>query len=112
MRVEGWTEAKHPHANEPVYLAPDSAITDQDVARAWLESSGPEIGVGVLMTDEGSLALAKLTRAHIGEHVAFVINGRVVSMPRIVGEISRRALIHGDFTEEQAREIAEALNQE
>jgi hypothetical protein len=110
--VEGWVELRAPRGDRPVYLAPEITIANKDIAQAWLERSGPEMGVGVLMTDDGALALARLTRNHVGELVAFVIDGRVVSVPRIAGEISRRALILGNFTEEEAKAIAAAFDGE
>ncbi len=60
--------------------------------------------VGFLLTEEGALKLAPLTKSHIGEFVAVMIDGRVRSTPKIIGEITGgRAFIAGNMNEDQAR---------
>lgn len=69
--------------------------------------------MGVLFTEDGALKLARLTKAHIGELLAIVIDGRVTMVPRIDAAITGgEALIHNNFTftEEEAESIARGLS--
>ena len=68
------------------------------------------ISVGILLTEDGALKLARLTKSHIGEYVAVILDGRVDSVPKIMDEITGgRAIIDGNFTEEEAGSIAKGI---
>ncbi|MCP4656537.1 MAG: hypothetical protein GY856_14085 [bacterium] len=107
---EGWIEARFPGIDEPIYMAPEVALSHLDVERTWYEDMGEGPMVGLLMTEDGALKLARLSRRSIGERIAIVVNGKIVSAPFVAGEISERALIRGNFTEEEARALAAALD--
>ena len=81
------------------------------MARAWPDRS-PEGKpcVGVLLTEDGALKLARLTKSHIGELLAIILDGRVTSVPTIRREITGgRAMILGNFTEEEVGSIAKGI---
>jgi preprotein translocase subunit SecD len=63
----------------------------------------------VSFTDEGAKKMAKLTRENPGKLLAILVDGKVVSAPRIVAETSQRARITGRFTMEEATRIQQAL---
>ena len=66
--------------------------------------------MGILLTEEGALKLARLTKSHIGENLVVILDGRVVSVFPIVKEYtSGRAIIPGNFTEEEAGSIAKGI---
>ena len=66
--------------------------------------------VGFMLTEEGSLKLARLTKSHIGENVAIMLDGRVMSAPKIMAEITGgRAIINGNFTEAEAGALAKGI---
>lgn len=110
-RVEGWERVPGPEPEKtPVWISPEAALTNADIARAWPQVNVDGYNVGFLLTEEGSLKLARLTKSHIGEFVAVMIDGRVMSAPKIMDEISGgRALITGNFTEEEAELVAEGI---
>lgn len=108
--VEGWQSAPGPKPGQTVWIAPEAALTNADVARAWPDRMGEEVCVGLLLTEEGALKLAELTRAHVGEPMALMIDGRVTAAPRIAAPITGgRAILQGNFTEEEARAIAAGI---
>jgi preprotein translocase subunit SecD len=66
--------------------------------------------VEALLTDEGGKRFAEVTAQHIGKRLAIVADGRLVCAPVVRDTISQgKLLINGDFSEEQARHIAEGL---
>ena len=110
-KVEGWESIPGPESwKTPVWISPEATLTNIDVAQAWPDLMDDKFCVGLLLTEEGALKLARLTKAHIGESVAVMTDGRVISMPRINAEIvDGRVRIEGNFTEEEARSIAEGI---
>ncbi len=62
------------------------------------------------MTDEGRKIFAEHTRQNIGRFVTLVLDGRVISSPRINSEIPNgQGVIEGNFTVESANALAVQL---
>ena len=57
---------------------------DANLAGAWPQTDADGFGVGFMLTEEGSLKLARLTKSHIGENVAKIVDGRVMSAPQSI----------------------------
>jgi len=74
------------------------------------EAQKPEYGdynVAFTLTAEGTKKLAEYTRANVGHFLAIVRDGRVVSCPRVTGEIAGgEGIISGTFTQQEAEELA------
>ena len=95
-KVEGWERVPGPGPGKtPLWISPEVALTNRDVARAYVDRT-PEGKpcVGILLTEEGALKQARLTKSHIGENVAMILDGRVTIAPKIKEEVTgRRARI-------------------
>ncbi len=107
---EGLTEVSLPHSGETFYLYPDVAISNADIASASViqGSSGPV--VELILTPTGSEKLARLTEANLKKRIAMLVDGKVVSAPVINAPIpGGRAMLMGDFSEEEALRIARGL---
>lgn len=66
--------------------------------------------VDMVMNAEGSKAWARLTKENIGRSVAIVLDGMVYSAPTVQVEITGgRSQITGDFTPEEAKDLANVL---
>lgn len=111
QKVEGWERVPGPGpAKTDIWISPEAALTNADLARAWPQSDVNGFCVGFQLTEEGSLKLAHLTKSHIGELLAIMLDGRVASVPKIMDEITGgRALINGIFTEEEAGSLAKGI---
>lgn len=62
-----------------------------------------------LRSEYGDQMLA-LTKKNIGKPMAIVVDGEVISAPRINGEFGDSFEVTGNFTEKQARDLASALS--
>jgi preprotein translocase subunit SecD len=112
QKVEGWERVPGPEPqNIPLWISPEVALSNRDITRAYADrSSEGKPCVGIILTEDGGLKLARLTKSHIGESVAIILDGRVSSIPKIMGEITGgRAQIHGIFTEEEAGLLAKGI---
>ena len=73
-------------------------------------TGAPEIAI--TFTERGAKRFAEVTRDHIGQRLAIVINGEVYSAPKIMAEIAGgKGVISGSFTEQEATELAAKLNE-
>jgi preprotein translocase subunit SecD len=112
QKVEGWERVLGPEPQfTPLWVSPEVALSNRDVARAWpARSTEGKPSVGVLLTEDGALKLARLTKRHFGETLAVILDGRVDSVPTIKDEIiGGQAMIYGNFTEEETGSIAKGI---
>ncbi|MCS7278378.1 MAG: protein translocase subunit SecD [Aquificaceae bacterium] len=85
-------------------------ITGADLKTAYTTTD--EFGmpaVGFELTDRGSRLFAQATEQNIGRRLAIVLDKRVLSAPVIRSRISDRGQISGNFTPEEAKELAIVL---
>jgi preprotein translocase subunit SecD len=83
--------------------------TEIDDANA---ATAPDTGAWIVLLDfksKGRTAWAEYTAAHVQENVAFTLDGRVISAPTITSAINGQTTITGDFTQEEATELANQL---
>ena len=79
-------------------------------SRASAGSTSFEIVVLMDFDSEGTSKFTKITGAHIGEHLAILLDDKVQSAPRINSQIRGSAMIEGNFTFEEASYLANILN--
>lgn len=89
-----------------------TVITAAEIASAEANLS-PQSGnwqVSITMTAEGAQKLAAHTKANIGQALAIVLDGLVVSAPTIQAEVSKAVVIAGRFTQREAETLAIQVN--
>jgi preprotein translocase subunit SecD len=87
------------------------AMTGECVAKAEAVSEGGRWELDLTFTPEGKETFGKVTSGNIDKHLAIVYNGVCISAPLIWAKmLDGRAVITGTFTEQEARDMAEALN--
>ncbi len=84
-----------------------SVITGKDLktARKSSDSNGRP-AVGFFLTAGGSKLFALATEQHVGEKLAIVLDNVVSSAPVINERIESEGIIHGQFTAQQADDLA------
>lgn len=75
-----------------------SAVAYQDNLGTWL--------IGFETTDEGANQFLAYTSANLGNPMAIVLDGLVLSAPTIQGQISTQGQITGQFTQDEAESLA------
>ena len=67
--------------------------------------------VSIAFNEEGAALFAKVTKEHVGEQLAIFLDGTLMSSPRINEAIGGgKAIISGNFTPDEARELVRNLN--
>jgi preprotein translocase subunit SecD len=114
QKMEGWELGLFPEPGYGlVFISPEVALTNRDLARAYPEPDRidpSKLGVGILLTEEGALKMARPTKSHIGSYLVVILDGKAFSVFPIEKEYTNgRALIPGSFTEEEAKSIAKGI---
>ena len=61
------------------------------------------------LTDPGAHLFQTITHEHLQERLGIILDGELISAPTIQAEISKNGQISGDFTDDEARELANTL---
>ena len=109
--VAGWETLAAASGGATCYVSPEVLLDQRAIAAATARAG--ERGhwiVDVTMTEAGAALLAAVTRDHLGERLAIVVNGSLQNAPVIRSPITGgRACIAGSFTPEEARRLAAAI---
>ncbi|HEV7671060.1 MAG TPA: hypothetical protein VGS22_21290 [Thermoanaerobaculia bacterium] len=101
------------YAKGTQYFAVDrrAVLTGRDIrsARTGLGSLGEPV-VEFSVKPEPAKALYQATGANVGSLLAIVLDGHVISAPRLNTRIGESGVIEGGFTEQEARDLAVALS--
>ncbi|MES2623349.1 MAG: protein translocase subunit SecD [Patescibacteria group bacterium] len=72
------------------------------------QTSRPQ--VGMVFDKEGGDLFAKITKEHVGEQLAILLDGQVITAPTIQGEIiGGKAQITGQYSVQEANDLARSL---
>lgn len=106
----GLTAVTIPASGQKIYLHESSVITNADVIDAHVANDADgRPSVAIRLTPDAGARLENATREHLGKPIAILVNGVVVSAPRVDGVIGREAQIFGRFTQTEVEEIAAGL---
>lgn len=100
---------------EPTFEA--TGLTGRQVQHAALQFGQGQGGLSnepvivLTFSSEGAKLFEEITKAHVGEPLAIILDGAVISAPTIQETISGgTATITGQFTPEEARDLVRNLN--
>ena len=98
QQTDGYTQHTDTSTQEVVYLAAESVVTGDDIKSVsfYNDDTGHPI-VGFVLTDDGSKRFWKATSENIGRKLAIVLDGKVVSAPKVVSGIRKEGSISGRF---------------
>ncbi len=74
-------------------------------AAARLETGG-QWDIGFELTTDGAAIFGPFTADHVGEPLAIVLDGVVLSAPRINSRLDTGGVISGNFSEQEAKQLA------
>ncbi|NNE47426.1 MAG: hypothetical protein HKN37_12300 [Rhodothermales bacterium] len=107
----GLTEMVLDPSGERLFLHDMVVIDQNSVSAAVVSMVDGDPSIEVALTSEGARRFEEWTGINVGELCGIVVNGKLVSAPRINAPIrGGRALITGNFTEAEARRIANGLS--
>jgi preprotein translocase subunit SecD len=110
QRVEQETKAER---KVPYVVQKRTLLTGAELTRADVSSDPNAVGgwqVAIELNATGARIFGEITERNVGRHLAIILDGNVKSAPRINERIpGGRAVITGNFTIEEARDLAIVL---
>lgn len=101
-------EPERLHVQKKALLA-RADLKSADVHKSKVNGA-PEIQIA--FSEQGTKRFAEVTRKHVGERLAIVIDGKVYSAPVVRTEIpGGKAVISGSFSQEEATQLVSRLNE-
>ncbi len=107
---EGYHQITVKETGVPIYVSDVLEITQVDIADAKAIMYDGRAAIEFILTDKGGEKMRQLTRNHLNQKIAMFINGQLTAAPTIRAEISQKGIINGNFTMEEAQEIAKGLS--
>ena len=99
---------------ETLYVQKKVLLDQTDLKSASVITNQPDgkPRIQITLTDAGAKRFAKVTHQNIGKRLAISIDGRLYSAPTIKSEIGGGLVeITGNFSEQQANDLAAKINQ-
>jgi len=108
----GLTEMVFRPTGEHFYFHDEVLVNESDVDSAVVIMHDGRPAVELVLTSVGTQKFQELTERNVGKRCGMLLNGQLVSAPRIMAAIRvGRAIVMSDFTEAEARRIAQGLSQ-
>ena len=107
----GLTEMEFGPTGERFYLHDEVLVDQSDIDSAVVITHNGRTAVELLLTSVGTQKFEELTERNVGKRCGIFLNSQLVSAPRIMVPVrSGRAIVTSDFTEAEARRIAQGLS--
>lgn len=94
--------------NQPPHVILASQAWGLESVYRTTDASG-RAAIGLTFNDKGASLFDDLTAAHVQENLAIVVEGTVVAMPNISAPLGSRAIITGNFTEQEIEVLLAVL---
>ena len=107
--ADGYTE-QHLWTGEHFYVGDSVLLDERDVERAAVVMRDGRPEVEIVMTIAGQQRLERVTELRVGQRIGMLVDGALISAPIVRAPLrGGRALLQGDFSEEEAQRIARGL---
>lgn len=109
-QIHGALAAKF--GSDDLWLSPTVVVADSDIKSSSVSRDEQGFVIALTLKKSASKRFDTLAATHVGERLAIMVRGKVVSTP-VVREkhFGGKIQIVGNFTEEEAVAIASALNE-
>ena len=94
-----------------VWVSPTNALTAADIARGEPRTDAKgERTVGVVFTEAGARKMAQLSAAQANQHIALMLDDKVVWVPLVRNTIEKEAVLSG-VTPDVVRRVLTSIKQ-
>jgi len=95
-----------------IYVEEHPLLNFGDFTSANVSVTEGQIVLNVALTGESAKRLQTFTASHVGDRMAYVVNGRVVKVPKILDPITGTGFLIGPFPPAEGQALADAINGE
>jgi preprotein translocase subunit SecD len=106
----GFVESAVGTTNETVYLAPTALVTGRDLVSVGLSKDETRsLSITMTFSEAAGEKLKTASAANLGKRIAILIDGKVVSAPKVMSEVSTAVAISGRFAKAELVDLLAAL---
>jgi preprotein translocase subunit SecD len=102
------------HVSSPegqlISLTDKPLLTIDDFTDANVSLTQGQTVLNVTMSAASAQRVQTFTANHVGTRMAFLVNGRVINMPRILDPITGKGFLIGPFRRDEAQKLADSIN--
>lgn len=92
------------------FISRETIIDNRHVASAAVAIFEARHAVELRLNENGEEIISRISSDHVGEHLAFLVDGELVAAPRINAPLrGKRLMINGIFTQVEAGRIARGI---
>ena len=108
--AEGLTEMSIPGLEEKFYLQDEVLLSNEDIQFAFPVKRQEHSVIELTFTEAGKEKFAQITKENVGKKMGVLIDDKLIMAPIIRAPILEgKAIIDGNFSEEEAEKIANAI---
>ena len=97
-------------ADRKIYLHKTPEAGSKDIVDVRVAPGpGGKPAIEITFSDEAAKKMGKVTQAHSDKPLAVLVCGKVLVAPTVRSAISKKAVISGDFTNEEAARMVKAI---
>ncbi len=93
-----------------LYVDKHPLLTFNDFTSANVSLTEGQIVLNVNLTRESAKRIQAFTASHTGQRLAYIVNGRVVKVPKILDPITGTGFLIGPFPQAEGQALADAIN--
>jgi preprotein translocase subunit SecD len=93
-----------------IFLTQAPLLTSADVTGARVSLTEGEYVLNIDVTVEGAARVQRFSEQNVGRTLAFLVDGRVIRMPKIRDPITGSGFLIGAFERAEAERMADAIN--
>jgi preprotein translocase subunit SecD len=106
-------EMPDPSGGKALRVLKPIVLDQRDIARAYETKTTGGTAVGIDFSAEGGKKLEKVTTDNINHRLAMILDGKVLSAPRIRSTIAKSLVLTGGnpgFTDEKVKSLVDSIN--
>lgn len=108
--AEGLTQMSIPGLEEKFYVQDEVLLSNEDIQFAFPVKRQEHSVIELTFTEAGKEKFARITKENVGKKMGVLIDGELIMAPTIRAPILEgKAIIDGNFSEEEADKIANAI---
>jgi preprotein translocase subunit SecD len=93
-----------------IFLTEKPLLTIGDFTDANVSLTEGQIVLNVTTTTDGAKRIQTFTEKNVGKQMAFIVNGRLIKLARILDPITGRTFMLSPFVRDEAEKLASSIN--
>lgn len=108
--TEGWQKLSVRDSDVPLFVSKQVCLHGGHVEKvSFFKDATGHPAIGLVLTDEGAKIMKQTTSANLQRKIAILLDGKVVSAPKIQSTIAKQVQITGSFGKDDLLAFFQAI---